>query len=422
MPPKKPPLTHFLCLPLVSQTASPQWQASLQHFTNDIRLSFPSNVPIDTATPAPQHNAKESAIPVKAIRPLGTLHLTIGVMSLTKPERVKAVVELMEMSDVVGMLGSAKDESKKIPGATGKQTMEQLRRVPKDLANDIQEEDRSEQRRLAATVAIDSAGQATSSSESAERLGPSGSSREEDAILSTDSGSQKLKPTAAGDGPSPSTDPDQSPSVRPLSLSFTGLKSMKAPKSTSFLYTPPTDTTGRLLPFCQSLKDQFTQADFTTKEEKTLKLHATILNTIYAGKTYPSKKPVQGEDSRFAAAEAGDTGAEDANDGHYSGNESYEDEHANRASQEENEPKPEHTTESKNTPPEKKLRKKGKRKKRVIRFDARDLLARYVDFEWARDIRIEKVSICEMGAKKITDEQGEVVGEEYTEIASVPLP
>ena len=55
------------------------------------------------------------------------------------------------------------------------------------------------------------------------------------------------------------------------------------------------------------------------------------------------------------------------------------------------------------------------------KFDARELVERYREFEWARDVRMESVSICEMGAKKILEEEV-VVDQVYTEVASVPLP
>lgn len=57
------------------------------------------------------------------------------------------------------------------------------------------------------------------------------------------------------------------------------------------------------------------------------------------------------------------------------------------------------------------------------RFDATDLIARYQDVEWATDVRIEKVAICEMGAKDVVgEEEGKVVDQVYREIASVELP
>ncbi len=45
--------------------------------------------------------------------------------------------------------------------------------------------------------------------------------------------------------------------------------------------------------------------------------------------------------------------------------------------------------------------------------------------EWARDVRIEKVAICEMGAVDVRSGEGEgggVVDQVYREIASVGLP
>ncbi len=40
---------------------------------------------------------------------------------------------------------------------------------------------------------------------------------------------------------------------------------------------------------------------------------------------------------------------------------------------------------------------------------------------WARDVRVEKVAICEMGAKEVVV-GGEVVDMVYREVASVGLP
>lgn len=205
-----------------------------------------------------------------------------------------------------------------------------------------------------------------------------------------------------------------SSSYPPLTLSFTGLKSMRSPASTSFLYTPPEDTSGRLYPFCQALRDRFTREKLMVEETRAMKLHATVLNTIYAGKVYPSKRPAQAEGPAVKDAEK-EHGSEGDHheEGHLTGEPAGGDhevaEH-NRAGSKGGHP--DHQSLK---------RKKGKRRKQAVQFDARDLLERYVDFEWARDVKVEKVAICEMGAKKMLDEKGEVVGEEYTEIASVPL-
>jgi activating signal cointegrator complex subunit 1 len=62
----------------------------------------------------------------------------------------------------------------------------------------------------------------------------------------------------------------------------------------------------------------------------------------------------------------------------------------------------------------------GPNAKAPLKIDARALLERYQDFVWARDVVLDRIAICEMGAKKLV-ENGEVVGEQYTEVASVSL-
>lgn len=92
MPPRTPSprLTHFLCIPLVTPTSRPQLSASLTAFRTD-----PLN----------------STIPQAAIRPLGTLHLTLGVMSLLTPARVTSALDLLKSLDVATLLSAAAQPS-----------------------------------------------------------------------------------------------------------------------------------------------------------------------------------------------------------------------------------------------------------------------------------------------------------------------
>ncbi|KAL8644296.1 MAG: hypothetical protein Q9210_007324, partial [Variospora velana] len=175
---------------------------------------------------------------------------------------------------------------------------------------------------------------------------------------------------------------------------------MRSPASTSFLYTPPEDTSGRLYPFCHALRNRFTREKLMVEETRAMKLHATVLNTIYAGKIYPSKRPAQAEGPavKDAEKEHGSEG-EHPEEGHLTGEPAGGDHEV-----------AEHNGAGSNGGhPDRSMKKKGKRRKQAVQFDARDLLERYVDFEWARDVKVEKVAICEMGAKKILDENGEVV-------------
>ncbi|KAH0544835.1 hypothetical protein FGG08_001064 [Glutinoglossum americanum] len=86
------PLTHFLCLPLVTLESRPQLQASLQQFSADILTSGPDG---------------QDVIPEKAIRPVDTLHLTIGVMSLGEPEKLERALRHLESIDLRNLLQAA---------------------------------------------------------------------------------------------------------------------------------------------------------------------------------------------------------------------------------------------------------------------------------------------------------------------------
>lgn len=270
MPPK-PPLTHFLCLPLVTPSSRPQLLASLQHFTADVTN--------------PESEGSIS-IPTKAVRPIGTLHLTLGVMSLQSLERVAAASRFLRSLDVREMLRGA-------------------------------------------TKLCD--------------IGPVNMQAAE---------GPKVLPETNKESQAGSLE-----DVPPLAITLSGLHPMHTPSSTSILYASPLDDTSRLYPFALALQQAFTNAELLLHDDRDLRLHATIVNTIY---TKDKKARTQGG-------------------GH------------------------------------------GKNSRGSRKFDAQEVIAKYEDFEWAKDVHIERLSVCEMGAEKIV-EDGKVVNEEYLEIASLPLP
>jgi activating signal cointegrator complex subunit 1 len=91
MPPR---LTHFLCIPLVTPVSRSRLLNSLATFR-------------DKAAKDPE------GIPEKAIRPLGTLHLTLGVMSLLSEDRVNNAVKLLKSLDLKELLSSSNTSSLK---------------------------------------------------------------------------------------------------------------------------------------------------------------------------------------------------------------------------------------------------------------------------------------------------------------------
>ncbi|QDS73927.1 hypothetical protein FKW77_007738 [Venturia effusa] len=242
--PKRAPLTHFLCLPLVTEKSKPQLEASLSRFRKTLSAKFLDGLPADDATPrAFGQGPRVPLVPPSAIRPVGTIHFTLGVMSLETNERVQEAADFLRGLDLKSMIET------------------------NSRAND------------------------------------------------------------------------------PLIISLTSLRSMHAPQSTSVLYAGPGEDSDDLIQIASVLRSTFTEQGYLIPDERPLKLHATIVNTIYA--------------------------------------------------------------------------KSGNKKIANLKINAEGLLDEWKDFVWAKDFTIEKLAICKMGAKKITDADGEIIGEEYEEMASI---
>ncbi|KAL2352077.1 kinase A anchor protein [Cryomyces antarcticus] len=274
---KKPPLTHFLCVPLVTASSRPQLEVSLARFRDQVAgiKSATSVSALEDYQPGTQGAGATPAVPEKAIRPVGTLHLTLGVMSLDE-ERLTCAIELLHSID----------------------TAELLKEVG-----------------LKASPAL-------------------------------------------------------------LSITLESLHSMHSPSKTSILYAIPTDPTNRLHAFASRIRSLFTDADLVVLDDRPLKLHATIVNTIYAKKE-GRKRPGRIADSSSNSATS--KGSNDRAEGH------------------------------------------GPHSRAPIRLDARELMDRYKDFVWAQDVAVEKVAVCKMGARKVVDEWGRVVDEVYEEVGSVAV-
>ncbi|KAJ5928542.1 hypothetical protein N7466_007498 [Penicillium verhagenii] len=106
---KRPPLTHFLCLPLINISSTPQLEASIAVFKKD-------NPPVPVAEllqkrdqSSTDHGSESSQplIPEGAVRPLGTLHLTLGVMSLPSEERLNEAISFLRSLDLVNLMHEA---------------------------------------------------------------------------------------------------------------------------------------------------------------------------------------------------------------------------------------------------------------------------------------------------------------------------
>ncbi|KAJ6264569.1 hypothetical protein Dda_0716 [Drechslerella dactyloides] len=158
----------------------------------------------------------------------------------------------------------------------------------------------------------------------------------------------------------------------PLFIDLRGLSPMAtgAIKKCSVLMMPPTDATNRLYPFANALKAHFTTLGLLQEEHRPLKLHATLVNTIYC------KPDKTARDSRRKEKDKNARGG-----------------------------------------------KKGKGRRIDFRFDASEVLQRYDGHVFGQGIEVDRVQICKMGAKKgveVVGEDGEVdvVGGGYEVVAS----
>lgn len=342
--PKRPPLTHFLCVPLVNESSRPQLERSLAHFREDIAKSGSSaeseTNPEDTEgvtrdlaalkRPEGQSNVHDRTasripcIPESAVRPVGALHLTIGVMSLTTPEKIEAAFELLNEMNIVSAVSERSEQSESNPEPKQEATTEL--NAPSGLLS----------------KAVHTLKRAVSP--------PPLSHERED---SPGEGAFHGNDEQASSGTAQAV--SQGERGLNITVSLRSLLSMHPAKKTSILYAAPDDPSSLLLPLCKHLQSRFTDADLLVKDDRPLKLHATVLNTIYA-----KRSPGGGS-------------------GH------------------------------------------GRNAKAPVRIDATALLEQYHDFVWAEEIRLEKIAICKMGAKKILDANGRVVHEAYEEVASLPL-
>ena len=312
---ERPPLTHFLCLPMVTPTSRPQLEASIKIFRQEVSpTTSKANEGVEKAGGGDSTDG-ETVLPFvhpKAIRPVGSLHCTLGVMSLDK-EKLSEAIELLESFDVQSFLSGSTSEFTSI------------------AESDVTEDE-----------------------------------------------------GGIGSLTKPITPPPVDRAAAPLQVDLKGLVSMHPPKQTSILYTAPTDETGRLAPFCIALQKVFKGKGFIV-EDRPLKLHATVVNTIYAkGRKPPPRSNAYGSGpanvgANYQLGEAGSSTPDDRSQGH------------------------------------------GPNANAPLKIDATMILEKYKDFVWAKDVVLDRVAICEMGAKKIVDDEGNVKDEEYTEVASIAL-
>ncbi|KAJ5513164.1 hypothetical protein N7463_002716 [Penicillium fimorum] len=362
---KRPQLTHFLCLPLVNNRSLPQLDSSLAAFKS-AHLAEPG--PGSRSSSRGHGDTSHLGLPSTAFRPLGTLHLTLGVMSLSSKERLDQALAFFQSLDLADIMNEAE--------------------------------------------------QATARTQHKAALCQSS----------------------------------------PLTVSLESLHALPQGKSATILHASPVDPTGRLLPFCVKLRDKFIEAGFIQSEPdrkptgrqnptirfvqdspqesepatvssdvssqqpkpRPLLLHATIVNTIYVRGRQAQGKDVKGNNSsKRLTFDARNLVSQYRN---YYSDDKRTILHQARAGS---------SADIKNEP------RRGKSSpipdKNTIPSTHRSQSApspppsRGYPFVWAKEIPLDTICICEMGAKKlhpgVDDPHGlnGRLGEKYTVIAERSL-
>lgn len=91
--PRPPQLTHFLCLPLITPASRPQLSANIASFKQDVIRP---------------RQIGGFDLPPDAVRPVGTLHLTLGMMSFPKNEGLEKAVNVLQSLEPQRILASIK--------------------------------------------------------------------------------------------------------------------------------------------------------------------------------------------------------------------------------------------------------------------------------------------------------------------------
>ncbi|KAM7208469.1 Protein kinase A anchor protein, nuclear localization signal domain containing protein [Naviculisporaceae sp. PSN 640] len=179
----------------------------------------------------------------------------------------------------------------------------------------------------------------------------------------------KPPPAMPGSTVIPGSVSEESSEEEELKITLRGLRSMQSttPQKSAVLYAPPVDPRGRLQQFCEGVRKVFQDAGLMVSEDRPLLLHATVVNTIY----------VKGRKTQGQGQSRGTGRGRGRGGGRHN--------HRER-----------------------------------LTIDATGILDRFEDHVWMEDVKVEKIAICKMGARKV-EVDGVVVDEEYEVVGEVDV-
>ncbi|KAF8931349.1 hypothetical protein BGZ58_007674 [Dissophora ornata] len=281
--PRRPPFTHFLAIPLYTPHSASRLNNSLALFAAEVTATTTINVAPDAPgnslvsaigslsmaergafeaaaapdkdskgdgssrrTPEPRTNIIKAPLPRDSLRPPSSLHLTLGMMSLTDSGQLENAASFLRSLDLNALLKEAaaiSSNGDSLPSYEGGGECPPPSLWMPTLS--------------IPTLSIPSVGRLA--------LAEKGAIQSNNTMTTT-----KDKAVNAN---------------QPLIVTLQGLVPMESLDASTVLYAAPHDPTGRLQPFCEALVAAFVQAELVIPEDRALKLHATIVNTVYVRNT-----------------------------------------------------------------------------------------------------------------------------------------
>ncbi|KIX01335.1 uncharacterized protein Z518_09060 [Rhinocladiella mackenziei CBS 650.93] len=294
--------THFVCLPLVTDESIPQLSQSLAYFRS---ITTPLNddavdTESDSQTPQPPaiSDSGEAArvqekpaapgddearrsdstkaesfrnlrlVPPAAHRPPGTFHLTLGVMDLSDAEDFNKAIRLLQEIDYEELLREAgrgprerRDESGR--RNNGQKAETKVAKNVREERGDESESERSETETKGTLKDIAEAVLSRPLKSLTRAISPPDGSRNGDAQSGSENQKRPSEPR------------------EPLSLTLHGLGTFPRPSSSRVFYASPYEPTSRLQDFAVAIHKRFRDAGLIRDARQPLVLHATVANLIY---------------------------------------------------------------------------------------------------------------------------------------------
>lgn len=383
--PKAPRPTHFVCFPLVTESSTPQLAESLAYFRS-VTVP-PENGGEDQSTRNAAVNEGSDSrlrlIPAGAHRPPGTFHLTLGTMDLTAPEDMERALKLLQDTDYLELLHEAGR------GMTAHPTHK--------IYSEVEQTAREGDQNQAETTSRSPAAPLESLSRAISPPPPNKSSLKDvpSAPTSLDTPQHHHSPTS-------------------ISVTLSGLGTFPRASSARIFYAHPHDSTSRLLPFANSIRERFREVKLVT-DTRPLVLHATVANFIYDKQR--RKRRFKGPQDSGMSVDARDL-LMYFNDGRATRDRARaktaasEASHLTTATDQDESTVTLPSAGSEGHAPESEV--VGGTAASKFKSEDNPAAASRGEYVWARDIVIDRIRICKMGAQK-SDVEG--WGLEYVPIA-----